>query len=574
MSERPDKPCFQEPLLDESPRIKSGADRQDESGLESGSQAEPVESTSDEAAAPSGSGEAGARAESAAENNAFASPATEGSRQFFQTGNNRIGYAKTPYYGLLRHRLIVVACFCFAAFILAMSTLDLKAMVSKPAILRFESFQTGQTRIKLVDPASIAELPPDLGYFQDEYDYARKGRISELSEGLRTVVASTWAGDRYGYVNAGGKIVVKPQFAAAGEFHDGLSAAKEVNGRFGYINKSGQFVIKPQFTEASAFHDGVAAVSVEGGPSEKYGALIDRTGHFLQKSRLAGRPVELGSVYSMELSGKLGLVNKKGQWVAPPQFNKIEAIGDRARYSGYNNYGADFVNDQPEAERSVRSDYFLAWNDARCGVIDSSGKIVIPLKFSQICDYSNGVALVLVDSKYGFVDAAGNYIVEPHLQEATKFAGLTAIRDENGWSVINLKGKAAQTAPFDAPLVSRNYEWMSEGLAPVFIKGKIGYLNSKGELAIPPRFELATGFKEGYAEVWDGGLWRYIDRNGNYVFPGRFESVTPFFKGKAQVSVPGPLFFLTWAKMADETNARIASLRSSAAGYAYHRYYK
>ncbi|MEK6408414.1 MAG: HEAT repeat domain-containing protein [Acidobacteriota bacterium] len=57
-----------------------------------------------------------------------------------------------------------------------------------------------------------------------------------------------------------------------------------------------------------------------------------------------------------------------------------------------------------------------------------------------------------------------------------------------------------------------NAGYFSEGLAPVAIDGKWGYINKAGELMNIPRFDAAHPFSRGVARVKLDGRWRLIDK--------------------------------------------------------------
>lgn len=88
------------------------------------------------------------------------------------------------------------------------------------------------------------------------------------------------ANDKYGFLDTGGKIVVKPQFAGAGEFSEGLAVVANHEGsrnserpKYNFIDTAGNIAIKDQFVSAFDFSEGLAFVKTK----EKAG-FIDKTG--------------------------------------------------------------------------------------------------------------------------------------------------------------------------------------------------------------------------------------------------------------------------------------------------------
>jgi WG containing repeat len=61
---------------------------------------------------------------------------------------------------------------------------------------------------------------------------------------------------KWGFIEGCGKIVIRPEFEAVGNFSEGLAAVSRQipfsdTDTWGYINKQGEMVIKPQFSRAS-----------------------------------------------------------------------------------------------------------------------------------------------------------------------------------------------------------------------------------------------------------------------------------------------------------------------------------
>lgn len=68
----------------------------------------------------------------------------------------------------------------------------------------------------------------------------------------------------------------------------------------------------------------------------------------------------------------------------------------------------------------------------------------------------------------------------------------------------------------------------SEGLAPVSIGGRYGYIDGRGDTVIAPRFDLAGHFYQGLAEVLVGNKAGVINRKGEFVVEPKFKRAIPF----------------------------------------------
>jgi WD40 repeat protein len=95
---------------------------------------------------------------------------------------------------------------------------------------------------------------------------------------------SRWKlGDKYGFINKNGDVVIKPEFDLTFNFSEGMAFVEE-NGKFGFINQTGQMAIEPQFYYAKDFHNGLARVSYA---RDGWG-YINQSGEFVWKTASAG----------------------------------------------------------------------------------------------------------------------------------------------------------------------------------------------------------------------------------------------------------------------------------------------
>jgi hypothetical protein len=83
-------------------------------------------------------------------------------------------------------------------------------------------------------------------------------------------------GDKYGYINYSGEMVIQPVYSRALPFSEGLAAVCLQNDEvldYGFIDRSGKMVIPPMFGYSKlfkGFKDGLAMVQIE--------TYIDATG--------------------------------------------------------------------------------------------------------------------------------------------------------------------------------------------------------------------------------------------------------------------------------------------------------
>lgn len=78
----------------------------------------------------------------------------------------------------------------------------------------------------------------------------------------------------------------------------------------------------------------------------------------------------------------------------------------------------------------------------------------------------------------------------------------------------------------------------SDGLAKVFVDGKAGFINSKGEIVVKPQYKDAGRFRENLAPVeFENGKWGYIDKSGAVVVKPGFDWALMFHENRAPVQI-------------------------------------
>ncbi|MCQ4086557.1 WG repeat-containing protein [Saccharibacillus sp. JS10] len=292
--------------------------------------------------------------------------------------------------------------------------------------------------LALAVTVSVASAPlasPQLTYAADSATTIVNGTakpvsyesLGSLSEGL----ASFWdrSSTLFGYTNTNGKTVIKAQYEEVKPFSEGLTAVKKGN-LWGFIDKTGKVIVKPKYQQVGqGFSEGLAAVKVS--------------------------------------SGKWAYINKTGKIVFTASYDEAHDFND-GMAAVWKRKGTTYVG----------------------GFIDQKGKEIVKPQYAMLNVFSEGLAPVMKNGKWGYIDKKGKMIIKPQFDGA-------------------------------AP--------MSEGLALFLQNGKYGYLNAKGKVIVKAQYTGGQSFSEGRAAVKVGGSlsdrsgkWGYIGVTGKLVIPAQY----------------------------------------------------
>lgn len=237
-------------------------------------------------------------------------------------------------------------------------------------------------------------------------------------------------------------------------FSEGLVPVCNNEYRWGYMDKKGNMVIDYKFYDAKSFSEGLAAVSI--------------------------------SNDDLDGDNCYGYINKKGEYVIKPQFDDAGSFHEGKAYVGeVIGEGDNFGNK-----------YALKY-------INKKGEVVIKGDFEyetldiMQSDFSDGLACVCVDGKYGYIDKNGEMLIKPQYEAARGFSeGLALVFDEDKRSIINV-------------------------VVDSLVKGENSsakFINKKGETVIDmSKYYNATQFYNGVSFVFDGEKkYGFIDKKGNF----------------------------------------------------------
>lgn len=141
-------------------------------------------------------------------------------------------------------------------------------------------------------------------------------------------------------------------------------------------------------------------------------------------------------------------------------------------------------------------------------------------------------------SKYGY-KANGIWIIDPEYDWAEEFSeGMAVVRKDGKYGYIDISGRLV------IPFRFNEAGTFSSGLAPVRLYGKYGYVNKQGEMAIPFKYDWADSFSEGLAAVRLYGKVAYIGSDDKSIIPFKLDAGKPFEDGIAEVMTDGRIMYM------------------------------
>jgi len=339
-----------------------------------------------------------------------------------------------------------------------------------------------------------------------------------------------------------------------------------VEGKWGYISREGKVVIQPRFLTANPYSERLAVVSIAGSSDEDrafgrtYQGFIDSNGDFA----IPPEPPEgvtsiegferysyddfqdgLARIHINDATGVSGFINREGKIVIKPQYftatNFSEGLSfvslqmptfmqypaeqkQRARQtSGFINKQGQFVIEN----RSLRYSFGFVGGRAHVsvntdkgldhGLIDRTGNFVIqPGVYTALDNLAAGAIWAAKGVKAGLLDSDGHVIVPlgkfDHILPPSDGSVFVA---ESGDKAVLIDSAGKQIA---AVTERGEIGRFQGGFATIKRDGLVGYIDTKGDTAIPRQFDKANGFRGGLALVTKGKTKGYINRQAVFVW--------------------------------------------------------
>lgn len=290
------------------------------------------------------------------------------------------------------------------------------------------------------------------------------------------------------------------------------------NKQYGLVNSTGRWFVAPQWdfvTEARYALDNCYVFKTYDGEMIK---------------TAAGTPM----VPSGQ-KGKWGLIDFQGNELIPCIWDSIEdinegyifcynTIGEKKNYTLYHYDGktVTILAENYSYLGDMAEGYILFEKDEKWGFLNQDGEQWGPT-YTDACMFSDGLAAVQIDGKYGFIDTEGEFILQPTWEKATFFScGLCSASEENKWGYIDRQGNWVIAPQFDGA-----YRFQREYDRAIVEKNGKQFLIDKTGKQIGSKWDKVYAFnrEDETAIVESNGKRGLIDKNGNVMISAKQEDV-------------------------------------------------
>lgn len=312
-------------------------------------------------------------------------------------------------------------------------------------------------------------------------------------------LAAVCSGDKWGYVDAAGNIVIDFKYSAAWPFSGGYAFALSDVGAYVCIDRTGETKFVLTCNGVYPFSEGFARFTRDG----LYG-VVDTAGTIVSDPQWTAARDMKGGFMAVKNENGWGYIKPDGTIAVSCQYDEAEDYSGGLAYvkKGENGYIIDLEGGAYlyGVASGLHDGLIKTFNGESYGFIDKTGNVIVDNIYDAAGDPADSRIPVCVDGLWGYMDYTGTMIIEP--------------RWTNAWSFV-------------------------DGVARVYSEGYYGFIDTMGNLVTSQTYEDARDLCGGRAAVCSGGKWGYIDRIGTVTAECSYEYASNYSYNRAFVRADG-----------------------------------
>ncbi len=281
-----------------------------------------------------------------------------------------------------------------------------------------------------------------------------------------------------------------------------------------------------------------------------------------------------GPLYKVFRGGKWGFIDSTGKIVIRAEYDTATDFHEGKAYVTAGNL--KFILDQGDGKFTpIQQEIIIPFKEGRAftrsagySMINEKGEVMIS-RLSDVTPFSDGWARVRIsenspdfDKEYPypvFIDREGAIVMDIrdtlHNEKAQRSSNAGATEEPTTawpfasglsriylnheiWAYIDKKGKVVIPAKYE-----RAYDFC-DGLARVMLGGKWGFIDTDGKPVVDCIYEDAMDFSDGLAAVKSGGKWGFVNTRGKVAISPSLDEPSTFMEGMAIIARDGKFGFM------------------------------
>lgn len=316
------------------------------------------------------------------------------------------------------------------------------------------------------------------------------------------------------------------------------------NGKFGYINQDKEIVIPIEW-------DGIYSIirKIPCHSDCRYTTVDEKDDLFINHIAIAKKA---NKQYLINESGIIHITEQGVPVFEEEGFDDIGSLGDNLipiktdnKWGYVDTDGALIIYPEYSYSHVFQDGYCIIGNNGKYGVIDKSNSLIIDVIYDGIEYWESSAWIVSVHSKKGYISPDRTWNIEPQYDKIIplndNLIGVGKIKEPETYHVSHWTPDMVYGIIDKSEKIICNIEYefisrFSNKRALIQKNNKYGYINDRGQIIIPLKYDKAVEFCNGTAIVgvntheWDDkDTFKYtiIDIMGNELCPCRFDHIEP-----------------------------------------------
>jgi len=393
-------------------------------------------------------------------------------------------------------------------------------------------------------------------------------------------VAWVMKGNKYGLINKRGKLIIDYIYDGIGKYEQGVLPVKrdylwgfidttgkqilpflyedfdlsdnqtihvKQNRQWGLVDRNGKSIIQPIYNDNFSFDKGLAIVSRRDkkGVINKNGKeLIDCKFDFVEK---VNDSIFIVGIYKSYDKHIYGVMSISGKDKIPVIYKSLQnVVGQAVVAQSGDDFGLlslnndTLINFEYSGLKSGNTNLLAAKQGGLWGFIDFHNNTIIPFKYRDAEPFINKLAIVAKSASYGVINNKDEEIIPFQFYKITRAEqNIFKVGDNSLYGFYNSDGKKLTEIEYDY-LDYHSYEDYTgyreeemdfgkfvNGFAIVGKIGRVGMINSKGEVVVPLKYHHLLPFDRNgitVANFKDRKL--LINSKGNELTETKFEKIS------------------------------------------------